>query len=211
MNREMPNYIPFKLVERIKNAISEVFVFEPTENIGNYKFIQTQWAVENLVAVHPYGAIVTRTPSPFVSETAQYIQVDVEGTLYDCSMDVGEAGEVCMFQKSGYAPQEVKFSGITLNNGGTYFELNPAFNPDTNSYEVTIPSEYSSFTVKAENIGYSATETCVLRYNNEAIYDFEHTFNCVNGRNEIQANAYNSDASVINDYYVWVTWEEPVE
>lgn len=116
------------------------------------RFIQTEDAVEEGIAIHKYGAVIFPANADSIN-----IEFEVNGTVYTSTTklaDTADVGDTLSFQ-SGESPEpsvSPTLSAITVT-GGT---LSPVFAPETLTYSVNIESSTDeiSFTLTdGTNVG----------------------------------------------------------
>ena len=124
------------------------FTLETDAKISRYKFIQNKWLTENLVAVHPYGAIIIKYPEvnapseiyAHIISAMGNIELEYDEKIYKMTGDIvyPSLGATYTFKVAQPTPDETPVNDIAILNlnNGQYENYTPTFSKDNFQYAI---------------------------------------------------------------------------
>ena len=158
----LPDTFTVKVVGKTVSDEATILTLEPQEGSAslesrNYEFIQTQACVQNLIAVHKYGAVIY----PANAE-AQYLSFKCGGVVYTSNSQVGTTaavGDSITFTRNDYIADTL--SALSITN----VTLTPSFASGTLTYTGATANASGTLTATATD----SDATVVVKMNGEAV------------------------------------------
>lgn len=190
----LPNTLTVKVTDKNKAAEATILTLEPqissaTLEDRNYEFIQTQSCVQNLIAVHKYGAVIY----PANAE-AQYISFKIGDVVYTSNSQIGttaDVGDTVTFTRNDFI--DATLSALSITN----VTLTPSFDDEVLTYTGATSSASGVITATATD----SDATVVVKMNGTKVTGTTLSFASGAGNVLTVEVTGNSEGSVVTNIY----------